>query len=280
MNVLEKSSFTIVFVTDCTILKINVGVGIQPNNLIRSKHFPTLLDVSKLIIDSYITIKYYSLTNTYFFTITKIRSVNLKALSLAALTLGLVGCASMTPTTETSSSYVVYDIQDSDLASDILADAVLRGIQSETSRVRATRGIPSYPLIEQPARFELKRPEVTGNLAALVGEMPQRPSCSGSVLTVNAVNSGMASQGENTMFFACVIPYAGGHTLSIYTTFEKTSGGFSAQALGASLARSVTGDSSQFIPKTIDAIMTQVDALNVTYEVLDQYPVPRVATES
>lgn len=187
---------------------------------------------------------------------------------------------SLTSSTETSSSYIVYDIRSQDLGSDVLSDAVLRGIQAQTSRVKATRGIPSYPLLEQPSRFELKRPEVTGNLAALVGVMPQRPSCSDSVLTVNAVNSGMASQRESTTFFACVIPYTGGHTLSIYTTFEKTSGGFSAEALGASLARSIVGDSSQFIPKTIDAIMTEVDTLNVSYEIMDQYPTPRVATES
>lgn len=53
----------------------------------------------------------------------------------------------------------------------------------------------------------------------------------------------------------------GGYALNVYTTFSKVSRGFSAAALGAAMARSVVGDSSQFIPRTIGQI---VDAVRAT----------------
>ncbi|WP_404407595.1 hypothetical protein LG272_07135 [Pseudidiomarina marina] len=188
--------------------------------------------------------------------------------------IGLSGCASTTPTTETSKSYIIYDLKGHDVPGDIISNAIVKGIQSQTSSVKAVRDIPPYPLPTEPGRFELTRPQVTGNLAAFVGELPQRPSCKNSILTINAANTGMAAQGEKTTFFACLIPYTEGYRLSIYTTFIKKSGAFSAEMLGATLARSIVGDSSQFIPRTVNAIMEEVGTLNVNYEVVEQYPTP------
>lgn len=193
--------------------------------------------------------------------------------AFAITTLALLsGCVSTTPTTETSQSYVIYDVKSTSASGDALSSAIIKGVQSKTSSVRATRDIPPYPMPTEPGRFELVRPQVTGNMAAFVGELPRRPRCSDSILTVNAVDTGMASHGENTTFFVCLIPYTDGYRLNVYSTFQIKSGGFSPQALGASLARSVIGDSSQFIPDTINAILNELDSLDATYELIEQYP--------
>ncbi|MCH8493019.1 MAG: hypothetical protein LAT53_07300 [Idiomarina sp.] len=193
--------------------------------------------------------------------------------AFAGLALALLsGCASTTPTNETSRSYVIYDIKGDSASGDALSTAIIKGVQSKTSRVRAERDIPPYPMPTEPGRFQLVQPQVTGNLAAFVGEMPRRPQCNDSILTLNAADTGMASQGESTTFFVCLMPYTEGYRLNVYSTFQMQSGGFSPQALGASLARSVVGDSSQFIPDTIDAILSELDALNADYELIEQYP--------
>lgn len=68
------------------------------------------------------------------------------------------------------------------------------------------------------------------------------------------------------------MPYTEGYRLNVYTTFKIESGGFTPEALGASLARSVVGDSRQFILDTINAILLELDAVNVDYELIEQYP--------
>ena len=61
----------------------------------------------------------------------------------------------------------------------------------------------------------------------------------------------MAKHGEGISFFACLMSYQGGDGLNVYTTVTKASGAFSAATPGATLARAVVGDCSQFIPRTI-----------------------------
>jgi hypothetical protein len=60
--------------------------------------------------------------------------------------------------------------------------------------------------------------------------------------------------------------------LSIYTTFAKASGAFNAATLGATLARTVTGDSSQFIPRTINDILKALQTAGATVTLLEAYP--------
>lgn len=197
----------------------------------------------------------------------------LQKIAFAVATLALLsGCASTTPTTETSRSYVIYDVKSTEASGDAIASAIIKGVQSKTSKVRVNRDIPPHPMPTEPGRFELVQPQVTGNLAAFVGELPRRPQCANSILTLNATNSGMSSHGENTTFFVCLMPYTEGYRLNVYSTFQIESGGFSPQALGASLARSVVGDSRQFIPDTINAILEELDVVNATYELVEQYP--------
>ena len=47
-------------------------------------------------------------------------------------------------------------------------------------------------------------------------------------MTANGRDTSMSKYGEGTTFFACVMPYEGGYSVNIYSTFTKASGAFSA----------------------------------------------------
>lgn len=198
------------------------------------------------------------------------------AISILAV-IGLGGCASVTPTTETRPSYAIYDIKTtgSNSASKI-ADAVKRGLQSQTTEVKITLGIPPHPLPEQPGRFRLVNPlgdKMTALMAASQGSGSfQIPMCDNSILSAYAGDSAMAQWGERTTFFMCLLPYTGGYHLDVYTTFTMSSGGFSPEVLGATLARSIVGDSSQFIPRTINSVVQEIRNTGATVELIESYP--------
>lgn len=188
------------------------------------------------------------------------------ALTTLAAVLALGACASATPTRELSSGYAVFDIQAGpQIGLGRIAEAVKLALQQHMSQVRISNsnGIPPSPLLEKAPRFALVSPFKGSGLAALAasqGQSLQVPTCEGAILTANARDNSMARYGEGTTFFACVMPYQGGYSLNGYTTFAKASGGFSAATLGATLARKVVGDSSQFTPRTIAAVVDGVKA--------------------
>jgi len=194
----------------------------------------------------------------------------------AALGIALAGCASVTPTRETSSGYAIFDIKGGpEITHAKVADAVKTALQKNMSQVQINNGIPPSPLPEKAPRFQLVSPFKGSNLAALAGASGQSlqvPSCEGSIMTANARDTSMSRYGEGTTFFACLMPYQGGWSLNVYTTFAKASGAFSAATLGATLARTVVGDSSQFIPRTIAAIVDNVNATGATAKMLEAYP--------
>ena len=195
------------------------------------------------------------------------------ACALVAL---LTGCAATTPTRETSVGYAVYDIKATpDVGSARIAEAIKLALQKNTSRVQITNGIPPSPLPEKAPRFQLVSPFKGSNLAALAaasGQSVQVPTCEGATLTANARDSSMSSYGEATTFFTCLMPYQGGYSLNVYTTFSKASGSFSAATLGATLARPLVGDTSQFIPRTIGQIVARVQQTGATVSLLEAYP--------
>ena len=77
---------------------------------------------------------------------------------------------------------------------------------------------------------------------------------------------------ENTTFFVCLLPYQAGYHMDIYYTFTKVSGGFSPEMLGKSLANSLVGDSSQFIPRTISALESAAQKSGGTLKIVQSYP--------
>jgi hypothetical protein len=196
---------------------------------------------------------------------------------LAACALALLGagCGSTTPTRETSVGYAIYDIKAGpEVGGSKIAEAVKAALQKNTSRVQIANGIPPSPLPDKAPRFQLASP-LKGNLAALAaasGQSLQVPTCEGATLTANARDSSMARYGENTTFFACLMPYQGGHSLNIYTTFTKASGAFNAATMGASIMRPFVGDSGQFIPRTIGQIVEGIQQTGATVTLVEAYP--------
>lgn len=188
----------------------------------------------------------------------------------------LAGCASTTPTVETSSGYAVFDIKAVPSVSSVqIAEAIKTGLQKNASKVQVINGIPPSPLPQQAPRFQLVSPFKGSSLAALAAANGQSilvPTCEGSIMTINARDGSMSKYAEGTSFFVCLMPYQGGYALDIYTTFTKSSGGFSAATLGATLARAAVGDSSQFIPRTIAEIVNSVKQTGAIVTMTEAYP--------
>ena len=202
------------------------------------------------------------------------KSLSLALAAIAAL--GLAGCASITPTREVSSGYAILDVKAGpDIRPARIAEAVKVALQKNMSQVQITSGIPPSPLPEKAPRFQLVSPfkgSPLGALAAASGKSLQLPSCEGAILTAHARDTSMSRYGEGTTFFACVMPYQGGYALNVYTTFTKASGAFSAATLGATMARTVVGDSSQFIPRTIAQMVDSVKATGAEVTLVEAYP--------
>lgn len=188
----------------------------------------------------------------------------------------LAGCAATTPTRETSVGYAIYDIKAGpETGAAKIADAIKVALQKNTSKVQLANGIPPAPLPEKAPRFQLVSPFKGSNLGALAaasGQSLQVPMCEGATLTANARDSSMSSYGEATTFFACLMPYQGGYSLNIYTTFTKASGAINAATLGATIMRPFVGDSGQFIPRTIGQIVDGVQQTGATVKLVEAYP--------
>jgi hypothetical protein len=188
----------------------------------------------------------------------------------------LAGCASTAPTVETTPGYAIYDIKaPAGVTHAQIAEAVKTSLQKNMSVVQVTNAIPPSPLPEKAPRFQLVSPFKGSNLAALAaasGQSLQVPTCEGAIMTAQAGDSSMRKYGEATSFFACVMPYQGGLSLNVYTSFRKASGAFNAQTLAATMMRPLTGDSSQFIPRTINGMVEAVKATGATVTLVEAFP--------
>jgi len=205
------------------------------------------------------------------------RKLSTKRIALGvACIASLGGCASGNRTVEMSNGYAIYDIKpENGTSAAVLAEAVKTAIQKNTSKAQVQNSIPPYPLPEKAPRFQLVSPfkgTALGALAAANGQSMQIPSCDGAIQTINAKDDSMSKYAEYTTFFTCLMPYQGGYSLNIYTTFSKASGTFSAAIMAATLARTVTGDSSQFIPRTIGAIVASLQQTGATVSQTEAYP--------
>jgi hypothetical protein len=200
--------------------------------------------------------------------------MNYKAVGCLVLaSLAMAGCqsTSMTKTKETKKSYVVYDIKvDKTVSPTDMAKAIKTALQSSTSSVRIVEDLPPYPLPETAPRFQLTNPFGKNSaLSALSGGM-KIPTCDGALVYAQAADTSMSQHGENTQFYTCLWQYSGGYHVDIYTQFQIESGGI--DNLGKDLVRGFMGDSSQFIPRTIGNIKTNLEALNVKPTLVNAYP--------
>jgi hypothetical protein len=198
----------------------------------------------------------------------KLRNIGMSVVLVA----GLSACASMTPTREVTEGYRIYDIQGVTDHSAIAAN-VKAAMQKNADKVTFTNNIPPHPLPEKPGRFSTTNPFANSNLGALMaaqGGSLKIPKCDNSTFTATSHDNFEGA--ENTTFFVCLLPYAGGYHMDVYYTFTKVSGGFGAQALGRALAQSMVGDSSQFIPRTLAALESAAQEAGGKVSVVETYP--------
>lgn len=195
---------------------------------------------------------------------------------VAIIALACAGCGSTTPTRETISSYSIYDIKGpASVSPSTVADAVTNGLKVGSSGIQVTRNLPAYPVPDQPGRFTLTNPFANSNMGALMaasGNSMTIPKCDGAFVVGNAQNSSMRDYGENTVFYICLWQYQGGYHLDFYTRFDRQSGGFNTKTLAATLMRPLTGDSSQFIPRTIGNVTAEIQKAGLTPTLIDSYP--------
>lgn len=202
------------------------------------------------------------------------RPVTAAAAATAALAV-LAGCASTTPTRETTQGYAIFDVK-GEVSAAKASEALKVALQKNMTGVQISQGLPPSPLPERAGRFKLVSPfAASSGLAALAagsGQSLKIPTCEGAIVTANGRDSSYGKYGEDTTFFACLMPYQSGYALNVVTTFTKASGGFNAATLGATLMRPLTGDSSQFIPRTMKDIVDSLKAAGATVTMVETYP--------
>lgn len=194
----------------------------------------------------------------------------------AALTATLAGCATTTPTVERETAYAIYRIAPAPGVTPAqMSQAIQTALQKNNSSVQVNRGLPPSPLPESPPRFQLVNPFAGSGLAALAsqgGANLQMATCDGALVTAMAQDTSMSEYGEGTRFTVCLWQYQGGYHLDVVTNFTRSSGGFSPDMLGAMLARKVVGDSSQFIPRTINALVSGIESTGSKVSLVERYP--------
>lgn len=181
----------------------------------------------------------------------------------------LAGCSSMTPTYKKEASFVIYDVQSASINRSQLLDAVTEAVQKNQSQVRVTRDIQTGELSDKPVRFVIKDPLANSSIGAMMaanGQSMKTATCDNPVLTLA---SGNTSGSGTTSFFLCVIPYKAGYSINIYATFSSSSGGISVAALSSALSKSIAGDSSQFIPRSMNDVRTAVENIGGKVTIID-----------
>ena len=175
-----------------------------------------------------------------------------------------------------SSGYAIFDIKAGpEVRAARIVDAIKAGLQKGTTQVQIVNSIPPSPLPDTPGRFQLASPLKGSGLASVAATAAQSllmPTCEGAIMTANARDSSMNRYGEATTFFACLMPYRDGYALNVYTTFTKASGAFNSAVLAATLMRPVTGDSAQFIPRTIGYMVEGIKQTGAKVNLLEAYP--------
>lgn len=200
-----------------------------------------------------------------------------RILSVMVLAAMMTSCASvMTPTVQRETTYSIYQVSPSaEVSASQLAEAIQGSLQRNTSNVQVTRGIPASPVPATASRFQVGNALQGTNLAALAamsGQSLQSITCDGALLYARAGDERVAEYGEGTTFTLCLWQYQGGYHVDVVREFVKSSGSFNAATLGATLARSVVGDSSQFTPKLMNDLVASMEKAGASVTLVESYP--------
>ncbi|PJK03759.1 hypothetical protein CO612_08550 [Lysobacteraceae bacterium NML71-0210] len=200
---------------------------------------------------------------------------NSKVIGMCMVAMGLLsGCATMTPTVQSKSQYVIYQIDMPEgVSPSQVAQAVKTSLQRHVNSIQISENVPPYPLPETAPRFQVGNPFGPA-LSALAGPsaMTQVATCEGALVYARANMDSMSGYGETSTFTVCLWQYQGGYRLDTHVVFVEKSGGFSPEALGAALAKKVVGNSGQLIPRTINSIVSEVEKTGATVSQVDAWP--------
>ncbi|QJR82151.1 hypothetical protein CA267_016030 [Alteromonas pelagimontana] len=183
------------------------------------------------------------------------------------------GCASTTPTKSTEQAYLIINIPGDSSIRQQVVDTVITTVKENMNSLTYNQGIPPALLPATAPRFTLVNPFGQSGFAAMAqaqGMNLKVPQCQDPLLTIKS-DSSTSGWSESTTFFTCVVQYADGYHVDIYATFEQESGGLSVNALSQSLARSVVGDTSQLIPRTMKRIQIALQNASPETSVVDSY---------
>lgn len=197
-------------------------------------------------------------------------SMRFNAIAALCIAVAMTGCANSNQKSETRTGYAIVDVPGTP-PTDIrqLVAAVKDGLEKTGYEFAVTMDPPPSPLPLQPGRFEVVDPLGKSNLGALMaasGQSLKVAKCDSATLVASLKNDRHRQYGEDTMFVACVYAYSGGYNIDVWHRYSIQSGN-----LGASLARTVVGDSSQFIPRTIESIVAGVRAAGFNPREVERY---------
>jgi len=200
--------------------------------------------------------------------------MKIRSIMVVSAVFALGACASMTPTFQTESAYLILDVKGNNINRGALLDSITNAVKGNMSSVTVSRDIPPATLPEQPARFVLKDITAGSNLGAMLqsrGYSSKVPVCDGQILTLASRDTSMGQYGQSASFNLCVIPYKAGYQVDIYATTQQSTGGFSTATLGATISKSLVGDIGQFIPRTMNDVKKAMEATGGKVSVVDSY---------
>jgi hypothetical protein len=207
----------------------------------------------------------------------RLNKTKLSALSVVFLS----GCATMgnlvTPTVQVTKRYEVHQITAAQgVTATKISAAIKSGLQTQVKGVVITDNLPPSPLPETSPRFQIVDPLKSfgglGAMAAASGQNMERATCDGAMVYANGQESSKATTGEETRITVCLWAYKGGYHLDIFTLYSKESGGLNPMALARGLTQSVMGDNSQFIPRTINAVLDNIKNTGAQIQMIEKYP--------
>jgi hypothetical protein len=196
-----------------------------------------------------------------------------RSILIAAVLALITGCVSTAKKDTTEEAYLIIDVKGDPSIRDLVLDTVISSVEKSMDSLTVSRGIPPQDLPEKASRFKLTAPFENTTIGALMqsqGAMLNVPSCQDPILTMKSEDNNR-DWGESTSFFVCVVQYQQGYHVDVYTTFKQKSGGLSIDALSQSLARSIVGDTSQIIPRTMKGIEVALSEQNLETKIVESY---------
>lgn len=194
-----------------------------------------------------------------------------KMLFVLIAILNIGGCASSISTTETENSFAINGKKPNPgVTTSKIGEAIKTALQKNMSRVQINTGLPPSPLPKARGRFQLVnefKGLPTAALAARSGQSLKTPTCEGTAITATSQDF-IGGYGEGMSFLLCLLPHKGSHNIDIHTSFINSLRSFSAATLAATLAKTVVGDSSQFVPQARKTVVDSVGAAGATTKLL------------